>query len=164
MVLYIIRHGEAVDRAQGEPDEWRYLTKQGRSAVKKIRSKIKKYGQRPDLIITSPLVRAVQTTEILSEKMKKKRTNVIVNGNLKPNKKVSQLIKYLKTIKNNKCVMIIGHNPQFDLLITELISGIDNQFSIKKSSCLALALKFKRKLEAKFLWYLMPGKKIVTKI
>ena len=36
MILYVLRHGEAVEKSDGISDEWRYLTEQGRADINKV--------------------------------------------------------------------------------------------------------------------------------
>ena len=68
MILYIMRHAEAVEASDTLQDEWRYLTEKGRAAAEKVSSKIAGYGPKTRLTITSPLTRAVQTAEIAAAK------------------------------------------------------------------------------------------------
>ncbi|BAZ28817.1 phosphohistidine phosphatase SixA [Cylindrospermum sp. NIES-4074] len=65
MELYLIRHGIAEDREAGIKDEDRKLTKEGRQKTEKIAQRLVTLDLHFDLIITSPLVRAQQTAEIL---------------------------------------------------------------------------------------------------
>lgn len=67
MRVYLIRHGHAVDEDIKLVDEHRYLTKKGRKAVREIAHVLKREGVELDAILTSPLVRAVQTAELLAE-------------------------------------------------------------------------------------------------
>jgi len=64
MILYIMRHAEAVEASDALCDEWRFLTENGRTSVERISGQIGEYGRKPRLIISSPLVRAVQTAQI----------------------------------------------------------------------------------------------------
>lgn len=157
MILYVIRHAEATERSKMLPDEWRYLTKHGRSTVKKMRSRIAKTGPQPRLIITSPLVRAVQTAEILAEKFQRKDV-VVASGLLQPGANINQLIKYLKSHKDTDCIMVVGHEPFLSLLVTELLGRTNDTISLKKAACVALKIHDKNK-KTNFLWYLAPGKK-----
>ena len=61
-----MRHGIAVESGEGIPDEWRPLTDKGRRRFQKMARTFAKLGRRLDLILTSPLVCAVQTAEILA--------------------------------------------------------------------------------------------------
>lgn len=161
MILYVIRHAEAVESNKTLPDEWRYLTNKGRATVQKIRSRIAKYGPEPGLIITSPLVRAVQTAELLAGKVQRKEV-VIASGFLQPGADINQLIKYLKRHKNADCMMVVGHEPFLSSLVSELLGKTDDTISLKKSACVALKLPFDKNRKNRFLWYLTPGKKKIT--
>lgn len=66
--VYIIRHGHAIDEGPGLSDESRYLTKKGRKVVREIGRVLRDLGVEFDAILTSPLVRAVQTAELLAER------------------------------------------------------------------------------------------------
>ena len=65
MELYLIRHGIAEERCPGVTDEERALTQEGQQKTEKIAQRLKKLNLNFDLILTSPLVRARQTAEIL---------------------------------------------------------------------------------------------------
>jgi phosphohistidine phosphatase len=56
--LYLVRHAEAAD---GEPDELRPLTAEGRRAARELGERLAADGVRPDAVLTSPLLRARQT-------------------------------------------------------------------------------------------------------
>ncbi|MBD2663781.1 phosphohistidine phosphatase, SixA [Richelia sinica FACHB-800] len=65
MELYLIRHGIAEEHQSGLKDEERQLTQEGRQKTKKVAQRLVKLDLHFDLILTSPLVRARQTAEIL---------------------------------------------------------------------------------------------------
>jgi len=65
MELYLIRHGIAEEHQPNLKDEERQLTAEGRQKTEKIAQKLLKLELHFDLILTSPLVRAYQTAEIL---------------------------------------------------------------------------------------------------
>lgn len=69
MELYIIRHGDAIDHndPQVTGDAMRWLTDKGREEVAVSARLLAKLGVVPDLVLTSPMVRARQTAEIVSE-------------------------------------------------------------------------------------------------
>src|SRR5256885_1631914 len=56
--LYLVRHAEAAD---GEPDELRPLTPEGRRAARELGERLAADGIRPDAVLTSPLLRARET-------------------------------------------------------------------------------------------------------
>ncbi|MGB2876319.1 MAG: histidine phosphatase family protein [Gaiellaceae bacterium] len=58
MQLYLVRHAEAAD---GEPDELRPLTPEGRKAARSLGERLAAEGIHPDAVLTSPLLRARET-------------------------------------------------------------------------------------------------------
>jgi phosphohistidine phosphatase len=56
--LYIVRHAKAED---GEPDELRPLTREGRESARSVGERLAAEGVRPDAVLTSPLQRARET-------------------------------------------------------------------------------------------------------
>lgn len=69
MLIYIIRHGHAVDEGPGLGDESRYLSKKGRKHVREVGRALHDATVELDAILTSPLVRAVQTAELIAERL-----------------------------------------------------------------------------------------------
>lgn len=63
--LYLIRHGIAAERGTYPKDGDRPLTEAGQHKTTKVAERLYELGLRFDLILTSPLVRARQTAEIL---------------------------------------------------------------------------------------------------
>jgi phosphohistidine phosphatase len=64
--LYLIRHGIAEERGNYEDDTQRPLTEEGRKKTKQVAKRLYDLGLRFDLLQTSPLVRAQQTSEIFA--------------------------------------------------------------------------------------------------
>lgn len=65
MELYLIRHGIAVEWHPNIKDEERELTAEGREKTREVAKRLYGLGLRFELILTSPLVRALQTAETL---------------------------------------------------------------------------------------------------
>jgi phosphohistidine phosphatase len=66
MHVLLVRHGEAVDTRSAPTDRDRWLTNSGRRAVAALGTALAELDLRYSLVYTSPLVRAVQTAEILA--------------------------------------------------------------------------------------------------
>lgn len=162
MILYVLRHAEAVEARDTLPDQWRYLTEKGRAVAEKMSSVIAKSGPKTRLTITSPLTRAVQTAEVAAQKAC--RRNVIVaSALLLPGGEVSELVAYLKSGLAAKRVMLVGHEPQLGLLVASLLGRNDAAVPLKKGACVALELDPKHEDKpAAFLWYQIPGRKKIT--
>jgi phosphohistidine phosphatase len=164
MIVYVMRHAEAVEGSETLQDEWRYLTENGRSVAEQISSKITRIGPKPRLTITSPLTRAVQTAEIAAKKACR-RNVVVASGLLLPGADVNELVTYLKGCGPAKRVLLVGHEPQLGFLVATLLGRKDAAFSLKKGACVALELDPKKDGKpAGFVWYLAPGKKLSTSL
>jgi phosphohistidine phosphatase len=159
-----MRHAEAVEGSDVLKDEWRFLTKDGRLAAKNTSSLIARYGPKPRLIISSPLTRAVQTAEIIAEKACRKNV-VAASGFLLPGSDISDLVEYIKSCKDSKRVMLVGHEPQLGTLVATLLGCPDGTVYLKKGACVTLKLDpDKSDRSAIFLWCLHPGKKRTTSL
>lgn len=161
MVLYIVRHAEAEVGSQHRPDEWRHLTEKGRKTAAITAKTIGELGAKPRRIITSPLVRSVQTAEIAVAFACRKHS-VESSALLLPGNSVDELAEYLKSCDDSGRCMLVGHEPQLGMLVTALL-GREEKIELKKGACVALKLG-KHGKPAEFLWYLVPGKKPLTSI
>ena len=72
MKLLVVRHGPAGDpeawKAEGRDDRLRPLTPDGKKAMRQATAGLGRLIRRVDVIISSPLVRATQTAEIVAER------------------------------------------------------------------------------------------------
>jgi len=169
MILYVLRHGEAVEGSDGISDKWRYLTEKGRADVNKVVERIGDHGHKPRLILSSPLVRAVQTAEIAAgQACRKNRT--LITPLLQPGSDLDELTSHILEQRDAKRVMIVGHEPLLGYLVAALL-GTSDPIELKKGSCAALELDFDKngtkpqfEKPATFLWYIAPGKKIMKSL
>src|SRR5688572_8937065 len=69
MEIYIVRHGDALDRDDPAvtSDAMRPLTERGRTEVAAMAAVMERLGVKPELVLTSTLVRARQTAEIITD-------------------------------------------------------------------------------------------------
>ena len=63
MEIYVVRHGIAIDREDPKcpPDPERYLTEEGIEKTKRVAAAVAALSATPDLLLSSPYVRATQT-------------------------------------------------------------------------------------------------------
>jgi len=90
MKLYVIRHAKAIERGEGTAETSRFLTPEGRSSFRDTVRRTSRKLNRLDVIFTSPLVRAVQTADILAEGLGF-RGPVVVSDLLSPGCTVASL-------------------------------------------------------------------------
>ena len=66
MRVYLVRHGEAVPEEDAGSDRDRWLSPRGREAARILGRLLREQGIAPEIIVCSPLPRAVQTAELLA--------------------------------------------------------------------------------------------------
>jgi phosphohistidine phosphatase len=65
--IYLVRHAEAVSAGLDRTDAHRHLSASGRSTCRGVGRLLREAEVSFDVVLTSPLVRAVQTAELVSE-------------------------------------------------------------------------------------------------
>jgi len=149
--LYLVRHAEAIERSATTPDASRCLTTTGRLSFRKIARRARKAGAVPDVIFTSPLLRSVQTAEILAERLKHKG-EVVVAGELSPGFDLRALRALLAGAGNPMEAAFVGHEPDLGGIAAALMS-VPGGFPLRKGAVVALeADRGVPKGTAKFLW------------
>jgi len=159
MKIYLMRHGIACepDGPGVEVDSQRPLTAKGRDKISKIAHTLKKLDIKPDLILSSPYVRAEQTATILAKEFDL-RKNLKFSDLLVPTGKAEAIISQI--VENYKVeeLVIVGHEPCLSLLVSALtVFSLDLSIHIKKGGvcCLSAdALRIERR--ATIEWLLTP--------
>lgn len=109
MNLFLIRHSIAENISFDKKDFDRELTEEGKKIITKLSASWKSYIEHLDVILTSPLVRAVQTAEIISSNIQNNK-NIIKDNNLGTGSHTADLIELLNTLESNN-VAVVGHQP-----------------------------------------------------
>jgi phosphohistidine phosphatase len=120
MIVHLVRHAEAVERSPEIPEEQRFLTKRGRTRFRKVATSLRKSGIHPDLILTSPLIRAVQTAEILAQALKFKG-DLLVAPPLAHGFQAQQFHQLLAQFPRAKEIALVGHEPELGALASALL-------------------------------------------
>ncbi|MRR06013.1 MAG: histidine phosphatase [Deltaproteobacteria bacterium] len=157
MKLIIVRHAAAIERTAEVPEEQRYLTPKGRDFMRTTARTMLKKGLEPGLILTSPLIRAVQSAEILAETLSYNGP-VIVTDQLSPGFDLGALQRLLVEFPQADELVIVGHEPDLSTVISTLLS-LKGGFDFKKGSAFKLTLDAKFAKPATFRW-LAVGKKL----
>jgi phosphohistidine phosphatase len=119
MQLYFLRHGEADWPGWTEPDDERPLTDFGKKEVRQVAKFLDRLNVNPDLIVSSPLPRALQTAQVAAEQLK---TKLRQDEALEPGFGISELSTLLKR-HHSKALMLVGHEPDFSSVISALTGG-----------------------------------------
>lgn len=137
MILYLVRHGIAVDpndpKSPGEPE--RPLTAKGVQKTRATALGLQELGVKPDVLITSPYVRAAQTAEIFAEALGFSPQKIRTHDALKPAGNPAEITKEIIRLRAKE-VMCFGHAPQLDLTIAHLI-GVQRVFTLLKKAGIA---------------------------
>jgi phosphohistidine phosphatase SixA len=122
--IHLLRHAHAGDREDWNgPDDLRPLTAKGRAQSERLGTFLASVSFHPDLIVSSPLVRAVQTAEIVAEHLGMKiRLEDRLGGGLG----VAELDGLLTDLGVSR-PLLVGHDPDFTMLVETLCdaSGVE---------------------------------------
>ena len=149
MQLYFLRHGEADWPGWTKPDDERPLTDFGKKEARQVAKFLSRLNVKPDLILTSPLPRALQTAEAAAEQLKAK---LCQDEALEPGFGISELSTVLKRHRS-KVLMLVGHEPDFSSVISALTGGF-----IKMSKAGVALIDFDPETEKGRLLWLFPPK------
>jgi phosphohistidine phosphatase len=124
MEIYLLRHGDAVDRLTGgyPRDEDRPLTTVGRAEARDAARALVRLGEAPDVVLTSPLVRAVQTATLAAEEVGLARGPVIC-APLAPGGSYEAIVEALLAAESPASALLVGHMPDLGELAGWLIWG-----------------------------------------
>ena len=122
MILYFLRHGRA-EHTPGREDAARRLTDEGEAQLRAAAPLWRQLKVRPQVVLTSPLVRAVQTAELLCEGLGSKKRPV-EDDRLRPGAGWDDLARALADHPSAQRVMFVGHQPDLGSAV-ELLTGAD---------------------------------------
>ena len=163
MKVHLIRHAEAIDRSLDGPDAHRYLTCRGRTRFRRVASSLKKQGVEPDIILTSPLIRAVQTADILAETLRF-NGDLVVWPQLASGFQLEQLRELLGRYSDLAEIVLVGHEPDLGELVRVLLD-VSFSCTLKKGGMVSFALNPKEpSLEPEFLALVSGGGKTVVNL
>jgi phosphohistidine phosphatase len=109
--LYLVRHAIAAARGAEWPDDRRRpLTDRGRAKFKRATAGLKGLGLTMDEVLTSPLLRARQTAELLAGGLAECPPVGTLEA-LAPGHSPSQLISGLARLEGRRRLALVGHEP-----------------------------------------------------
>ncbi len=120
MRLYFLRHGQAGDKDTWPGDDFqRPLTAGGRAEMEAAANGLRALNLKPNVVLSSPLVRARQTAEIAAQAFGMAITEA---APLAPGCDLDGLADALRPYRQVDEVLIVGHEPDFSTLIGLLIA------------------------------------------
>lgn len=164
MELYIVRHGIAIDREDpkcpADPD--RFLTAEGIEKTSEVAKGLAKISEAPDLVLTSPYVRAVQTAEIVGEALEYSKQKIRKTEALLPGAEPQQLFRELTREKDLSAVFVFGHAPHLDELIATALGSKHSISALKKAGVALVELKRLTPPNGQLVWLATP--KLLRKV
>ena len=118
MRLYLVRHAKA---APGDPDELRPLTSRGREQARLLAEHLA--GEQLDAVVTSPLLRARETAEILARACD---LEAVPDERLAPGATSADARQ--AAAGRGERVVLVGHQPDFGRIAAALTDGVEPLF------------------------------------
>ncbi len=140
--IYLVRHAAAGKGKPKSPDRKRVLSKKGRKEAVKMAKKLKKNGMLPDLLISSPAKRAMQTARVFAKALKYPKDKILLNKTLYEANNASSNEALLDEVRSMddqfQSVIVFGHDP----LLTEFARYLRKDFSDALPGCAVVRFDF----------------------
>lgn len=131
--LYLIRHGLAGERGEEYPDDSkRPLTSGGIAALRKEARALVELEVTFDVIISSPLVRARQTADLIAQALPSKPP-VVLTDSLSPAGSHASFFQELSRHMRKASIAIVGHEPNLGELAARML-GAKGTIEFKKGA------------------------------
>jgi phosphohistidine phosphatase len=141
MKLILLRHAEA--EPYRADDFSRRLTEKGIAQAGHVGTYLAAHKLVPDLMLTSPVIRARETARIVVQKLQEASEDIDLTEvpwlacGMTPERAMEELAAYAKC----DCIIIVGHEPDFSSLVAALIGLRSNaSMDLSKASLTAIDL------------------------
>jgi len=121
MKLFLVRHADATP---GNPDELRPLSEEGREQARELGEQLRRDGIAPEIILTSPLLRARQTGEALARAT---GSTAVADDRLAPGATVDDVRASVRG--RGEHVVVVGHQPDCGRIAAALSGGEEPRFA-----------------------------------
>ncbi|MBX3394415.1 MAG: phosphohistidine phosphatase SixA [Phycisphaerae bacterium] len=159
MLLYLVRHAIAVERGDSTySDGERPLTEKGARRMCRVVRGLARLGVHLDAIWTSPLVRAIQTAEILAT-LPRFTGKMTVDKALAPGGDADALISDVGHSGNVGALALVGHEPDLSELCGRLITGrSESVVALRKGAVACVEIvEFEPAVRGVLQWLMQPG-------
>ena len=154
----LLRHGIAVERDEWEgPDADRPLTERGAKRVAQVAVGLKWLDVQPTHVLSSPLIRAIETAKIVHRSLRV-RSAVHIVDDLLPDAPPDRLLSILHDLPPESCVLCVGHEPHLGMVASVTLAGKPSTaFPFKKAGACLIELSITAKPGRGVLrWWLTP--------
>ena len=152
--LYFLRHGQAGNRQDWHGDDTkRPLTVEGKRRMKREAATIWTLGLPVDVIISSPLDRALQTAEIVA-KARGSAARLVTDARLAPGFGPEHLAAIVAKHRGARGLMLVGHEPDFSETISQVTGG--GRLAMKKGALAYVDVADHASLKGTLGWLIPP--------
>jgi phosphohistidine phosphatase len=138
MELLLLRHGKA-ENNHPHGDASRALVEKGRAQARRAGQILKTSGHIPEIVLTSPLLRALQTADEFCQAIG--IPGPVVQGWLAYGCAPETAMTELATLHDFKCVAIVGHEPDLSRFIQWSIGAYGASIEMKKGALACLRIE-----------------------
>ena len=141
MMLYILRHATAEEAASSGDDGARKLTERSKEKMRGAAAGLRGMGVKLNLILTSPLVRAAETAEIVSTAYENIPPPQVLPA-LATGVAATEAVNAMRAFSKHEDVMIVGHEPQLSAIASILLTGASDvvHLKLKTGGCIMIDL------------------------
>jgi phosphohistidine phosphatase len=122
--LFLVRHAKSSRDDPSLPDRERPLNDRGLDDAPRMGKRLSKRGVKPDLLVSSPALRALTTAQLIADEIGYARKNIAVDERLYASSPDDLLAVICALDDKLGRVMLFGHNPEFTELAHRLSSEI----------------------------------------
>ena len=139
MRIYVLRHGIAEDAPPGGADADRALTQEGKRKLRAVLEIARRARVHADVILTSPLKRALETAEIAKSALGAK-SDLVRTNTLVPSGSPERVWKEIQSRKTEE-VLLAGHEPLLSMVVAFLLGCPALQVRMKKAALVAVEVE-----------------------
>ncbi len=134
MNILLIRHADALPAGGGDihDDESRPLSEAGFAQCPPLAHALERLGVRPDVVVSSPLLRARQTASGLLQNWEGKPPELRIAEELAPGGRKTKLARMLRGLTGDT-IALVGHMPDLGQFTAWLIGGKKARFEFAKA-------------------------------
>lgn len=115
MQVFLVRHADSVPETVAVRDPHRNLSPHGRAQARALGERMRWHDCTPTHVWTSPLVRAVQTAELVCGGM---HCEIVVESipSLAPDGSPRDVVTAIRTLPTTSAILIVGHEPSLSAI------------------------------------------------
>lgn len=153
--IYLVRHGIAEDTNLLRPDSERALTQEGIAKMHLIGKRLHKMGIKPNLVISSPYKRAVQTADILVEELGYTGER-FQDNRITPSARYEAFSALFQEYKSFREIMFVTHDPCVSFLTGQICGATNYNIDFKKGAVACIGIGRQSPPAGTLLWYAPP--------